>query len=255
MANLKWSRLMAALWIVCLPLGAQAFSFGTFGAGEQILSIELSSASGGGSAVTYDDTSGILTFQADVSTITTNLQTYNITLGTVLFDSQVMLTTESVVAPFAPFFGGLVTAGFTNGLAADLSITDIGVGGSGTLLAADYVAPLAFQADSPLGFGFPVGGSLDGDFNVLGGSGDATFEAAFGSAGNYFAVLANFVSSGVPVTTDICGLIEPVCVSGASLDDFTVNPTATIIPVAVPEPTVGLLLLAALAVARSRFVN
>ncbi|MAE29945.1 MAG: hypothetical protein CMJ87_13335 [Planctomycetes bacterium] len=171
---------MVALLIWALPLGAQAFSFGTFAPGEKIQSIELSAASGGGSAISYDDATGVMTFTADVSTITTNFTTYNIAFGTVLFDSQITLTTESVIAPIPPFFAGQITAGFINGLVADLSITDIGVGGSGLLLAGDYSTSLAFQADSPA-YGLPIVGRLDGDFDVVGGAGDATFEAALGA--------------------------------------------------------------------------
>lgn len=63
-------------------------------------------------------------------------------------------------------------------------------------------------------------------------------------------MLVNFISSGVPVTTDLCVLIEPACFTGASLDDFTVNPTATIVPL-VPEPELAVLLgLGVLAIAR-----
>ena len=242
-------RTIAVWLLLAVPIGAQAFSFGTFSAGEKIQSIQLSSASGGGTAVTYDDTTGTMTFTADVSTITTNLATYNIALGTVVFDSQVMLSSEFVLAP-SLFFGGLITANFLNGFVADLTITDL-AGGGATLLAADYTAGLDFQADSPGGPGFPIVGALDGDFSVIGGAGDASFEAAFGSGGSYFAVLANFVSSGVPVTTDLCGLIEPACFTGASLDDFTVNPTATITPT-VPEPATLLLLVLAAAAAAGR---
>jgi len=242
-------RAIAALLLLAAPVAAQAFSFGTFSPGEKILSIELSGASGGGTAISFDHSTGALTYSAPVSTITTNLTTYNIALGSVLFDSQVMLTSETVIAPFPPFFGGQILASFSNGFAADLTLTDLGVGGSGLLLAANYSATLDFQAN-PQAVGFPVAGRLDAGFSVIGGAGDPSFEAAFGSGGSYFALLANFTSNGTPVGNDLCNLITPFCASGQSLDSFTVNPTATLTPT-VPEPaSLVLLVLAAAALVK-----
>jgi MYXO-CTERM domain-containing protein len=231
-----------------VPAAAGAFSFGSFAPNENILSIQLS-ASNMPPTVSYDGTS-ILTFSASVSRIETDLAIYDITIGDVLFDSQVMLNSESVTAPIAPIpligfpgFGGQISATFINGLAADITITDVGPGGSGQLLAADYDVSLAFSANSPLGYGTPVTGSVIGDFTLDLGTSDASFEAAFGSAGRYFSNLTDFTSGGAPVGSDLCNLITPTCADGQSLDDFVVNPTATITrtgPV-VPEPSPSVL--------------
>ena len=226
--------LLAIAMLLWLPHTASAFSFGSFAVGEEIQSIELSAALASGNSLVYDDTANTLTFTAAVSTITTNLQTYNLPIGDVVFSSQLMLSSESLIAPFAPFFGGSIDANFVNGIVADLTIVDVADAGN-TLLQADYVAGLDLNVTQPGGTGLPIVGRLDSDFSVTGG--DASFTGAFGSAGNYFSVLNNFVSSGVPVTTDLCGLFEPTCMTGESLDDFEVNPTATITPVSVPEPS------------------
>lgn len=246
---------LALLVVVWVPASALAFSFGTFAPGEKILSIQVGS---GGPSISFDTSTNVLLFSAPISTITTTLGVYNIPLGDVVFDSQVMLSSESVTAPIPfAFFGGQITATFLNGAAADLTITDV-AGGFATLLAADYLSPesLSFLANAPGGYGFPITGSLDGDFLVDAGMSDAAFAAAFGSAGSYFANLSGFISDGVPVGNNLCLLIEPSCANSPTghLDDFTVNPAATITPVAVPEPAVVSLLLLGAAVlgARSR---
>jgi hypothetical protein len=227
------------------PATAGAFSFlpGGFAPGEKILTITLAPDTGGAPptpTVTFNTVTNQLIFTAAVSAINTNVASYGIPIGDVIFNSQLDLNSELLLAPSAPFFGGLLTADFTNGLVADFTIID-NADGFNTLLAADYSAPLDFQADTPGGFGFPVTGRFDGDFVVLGSS-DANFEAAFGNAGNYFANLSAFVSNGTPVTTDLCVLVAGLCITGVgTLDSFTVNPTATIKP--VPEPAVVVLAL------------
>jgi len=242
---------LVAAWV---PASALAFSFGTFAPGEQILSIQVAS---GAPSISFDTGTNTLTFSSPISTITTNLAIYNIPLGDVVFDSQVMLSGENVIAPIVFAFGGQITATFMNGSASDLTITDV-AGGFATLLAGDYLSPsfLAFLADTPGGYGFPVTGSLDGDFSVDAGMSDAAFAAAFGTAGNYFANLSGFFSDGVAVGSNMCLLIDPVCANSPTgqLDDFTVNPAATITPVAVPEAGAAALLLLGAAVlgARSR---
>jgi hypothetical protein len=221
---------------------AEAFSFGTFAPGEKILSIQLSASNPlAVPPVSFDTGTNTLTFQASVSEIVTDQATYSITLGDVIFDSQVMLSSESLIAPIPFAFGGQYTAGFTNGLAADLTITDMGVGGAGQILAADYIGSLGMLADAIVGF--PVSIGLSGDFTVdLGGS-DATFAAAFGSTGNYFSTLVNTTSNGVPIGTDLCNLIVVgTCITGVgTLDNFVSNPTATIVPL-VPEPSLAVLI-------------
>jgi hypothetical protein len=232
------------------PATAGAFSFlpGGFAPGEKILTITLAPDTGGAPptpTVTFNTATNQLVFTAAVSAINTNVTSYGIPIGDVTFNSQLDLNSELLLAPSAPF-GGLLTADFSNGPATDFTITD-NADGLNILLAADYSTPLDFQADTPGGLGFPVTGRFDGDFVVLGTS-DANFKAAFGNAGNYFANLSAFVSNGTPVTTDLCVLVDGPCDTGVgAVDNFTVNPTATIKP--VPEPGVAVLALVALATA------
>jgi hypothetical protein len=253
--GLRWLLVgLLAAW----PAGAGAFSFlpGGFAPGEQILSVQLASSSGSVPTISFDTSTNTLLFDAEVSTITTNLATYDIALGDVVFQSTVMLLTETVFAPVAPVFGGLIEATFTNGMVADFSILDIGPGGVGALLDANYDGSLFFNA-GPSSFGLPVSGSLDGDFTVLGGN--AGFLAAFGSAGNYFANLSNFLSNGNPVGSDLCNMIVSPCSTSGQIANFTVNPAATIVPTAtpVPEPALAWLLAGAglLACAKRRFAH
>jgi hypothetical protein len=243
-------RILIVLCLSLAPAGAWAFSFGTFAPGEEILSMELSASQSGPLSVVYDDNTGALRFSAAVSTITTDLAVYNITIGDVLFDSQVTLSSETVIAPGA-FTSGLILANFTNGLVADFTITDL-ADSNNTLLAASYDAGIDLQITTPGGPSFPLAGTLGSDFTVINGAGDAAFELAWGSGGSYAAVLANFLSGGSPVGTDLCQLIEPACFTGASLDSFEANPTVTLIPLAAPEPGLGLLLLLGLPALRRK---
>jgi hypothetical protein len=224
-----------------LPGASGAFSFGTFAPGEQILSVQLAAGDLNSPTITFDGTTNTMVFDASVSTITTTLGVYNIPLGDVLFSSTVMIVggTEQVIQPFPPFFGGDLSAGFANGIAADLSIVD--VAGVGLLLQGDYVGNLGFIANSPGGSGFPIVGNLTGGFTVSGG--DASFVTAFGPGGDYFANLASFLTGGgSPVGSNLCLMIAGGCPGGTTIGDFTVNPAATITP--IPEPGVaGLVLL------------
>jgi hypothetical protein len=99
-----------------------------------------------------------------------------------------------------------------------------------------------------------LGGSPGGDFTLSGG--DASFVAAFGPAGNYFANLSSFTSDGSAVST-LCHLIKSMTSAcprpslltpnSGVLDDFKVNPAATIVRTTeVPEPGLTPLLLAGL---------
>lgn len=236
--------------LLLLPGISSAFSFGTFAPGEQILSVQLAAGNLANPVVTFDGTTNTMVFDASVSTITTNLNTFNIPLGDVIFTSQVTIQsgTEVVFQPFAPFFGGQLGAELLNGVAADLSIID--VAGASVLLEGEYDGTLSFQANSPGGFGFPIVGSLDGAFDVSGG--DVDFLAAFGPGGNFFANLANFTTGGgTAVGGDLCLLIAGGCPGGTTIGDFTVNPNVTITP--IPEPGVAALLamgLGALALRR-----
>lgn len=242
---MKRLALAMLIGIALGPATAGAFSFlpGGFAPGEKILTITLAPDTGGAPAtptVTFNTATNKLVFTAAVSAINTTAASYGVPIGTVTFNSQLDLNSELLLAPSAPFFGGLLTADFINGLVADFTIID-NADGFNTLLAADYSAPLAFQADTPGGFGFPVTGRFDGDFVVLGTS-DANFKTAFGNAGNYFANLSAFVSNGTPVTNDLCVLVAGLCITSlGTVDSFTVNPTATIKP--VPEPAVAVLMI------------
>lgn len=231
---------LLALLVVLLPGTASAFSFGSFAPGEQILSVQLASGNLANPVVTFDGTTDTMIFDASVSTITTNLNTFSIPLGAVIFTSQVTIQpgTELVGQPIAMFdFGGVLGAELRNGVAIDLSIID--VAGASVLLEADYDGTLSFQANSPGGFGFPIVGSLDGAFDVTGG--DVDFLAAFGPAGTFFANLGNFTTGGgTPVGNNMCLLIAGGCPGGTTIGDFAVNPVVTITP--IPEPGVAALL-------------
>jgi len=234
------AALLAAAFL--LPGSAGAFSFGSFAPGEQIVSIQLAAGGPGTPTVTFDGTTNTMVFDADVSTITTNLGVYNIPLGDVVFSSTVMISpgTEQVIQPITFVFGGQVSAGFTNGIAADLSILDVGPGGAGLLLSGDYAGSLGFLANAPGGWGLPIVGSLTGGFTVSGG--DASFTNAFGPGGDYFANLAGFLTGGgSPVGSNLCLLIAGGCPGGTTIGSFSVNPAATITP--IPEPGVAALLL------------
>jgi hypothetical protein len=237
----------ALLW----PSSSWAFSFGSFAPGEQIQAVQLAAGNLSNPTVTFDGTTDTMVFDATVSTITTNLGTYSIPLGDVLFSSTVTIVpgTELVIQPIMFVYGGLATAGFANGIAADLSIVDVGPGGAGLLLQGDYNGNLGFTADSPNGWGFPITGNLTGGFSVSGG--DASFLTAFGPGGNYFANLASFLDGGgMPVGSNLCLMIAGGCPGGTTIGDFTVNPTATITP--IPEPGVASLVLLGLVVLGAR---
>jgi hypothetical protein len=259
----RWA-LAAIVALALSPAAAGAFSFGTFAPGEQILSIQVGSGAPATPSVVYDDTTITLSFSAPVSTITTTLGTYNIPLGDVWFDSTVMLSSQTVIPPVLFGTNGVISANFTNGITADLSLTDV-AGGFALLLAADYDAGLNLSI-TKVGPA-PVSGSLGGSpaggaFTVSGG--DAAFQAAFGSAGSYFANLASFTSDGSAVST-LCHLIKNMSSScprpsnatpvSGELDDFTVNPAATITRTTpLPEPGLAWLLAGAgaLEIARRR---
>lgn len=234
-----------------LPATSGAFSFGTFVPGEQIQSVQLAAGNLSNPTIAFDGTTNTMVFDASVSTITTNLGVYSIPLGDVLFSSTVTIVpgTELVIQPIMFAFGGLLSAGFANGIAADLSIVDVGVGGSGLLLQGDYSGNLDFSADSPSGWGFPITGSLTGGFTVSGG--DAAFVTAFGPGGDYFANLASFLDGGgMPVGSNLCLMIAGGCPAGTTIGDFTVNPSATITP--IPEPGVVTLMAMGLALLAGR---
>lgn len=247
------TRTIAALTAAALlwPATSGAFSFGVFAPGEQIQAIQLAAGNLSNPTVTFDGTTNTMVFDAAVSTITTNLGVYSVPLGDVLFSSTVTIVpgTELVIQPIMFAYGGLATAGFANGIAADLSIVDVGPGGAGLLLQGDYSGNLGFTADSPNGWGFPITGNLTGAFSV--GGGDASFVAAFGSTGNYFANLASFLDGGgMPVGSNLCLMIAGGCPGGTTIGDFTVNPNATITP--LPEPGIAALTALGLALAVRR---
>ena len=233
---------MAAL---LLPGQASAFSFGTFAPGDTLIEIELSAAGISGVAGVVFDTGSdpldpaddTLTFESSVSTIKMlSGAEFTVPLGDVIV--------SSVVSPIlgSEFYtSSIIGADLKNGVVADLTILDIGIGGSGMLLEADYVGAVAFTA-SQFFPGFPIGGSLSGEFGVTGG--DAAFTTAFGTTGDFFGTLAGFLlgtsGSGSPPGS-LCAL---TAFGSCSLDfaSFTANPTTTIVPQAVvPEPAAALL--------------
>jgi len=215
--------------LLALPGAASAFSFlpGGFAPGEQILQIQL--VPGDAVFTTVDNK---LVLDAPVSEIVTNFATYDMNaiignLTTVMFTSQLTIVGGTEAAAGSPLFGGLATAQFDNGLAADLAIFDTGFG---SLLEAEYSANLDLLIQQP-GPALPVNGSLTSDFNVT--AGDANFINAFGPIGNYFTDLS-------PLGNDICAFISVCDFSPATIEDFNLNTNQTIVP--IPEPATALLL-------------
>jgi hypothetical protein len=245
-----WAAL-GALLVAFVPSGAGAYSFlpSGFAPDEQILSIQVGSGAPATPSVVYNDGTLTLTFSAPVSTITTTVTTYDIPLGDVWFDSSVTLSTQTILPPILfPSFGGTIAANFTNGMVVDLTITDLASGPT-LLLQADYDAGLDLGI-SKVGAA-PVSGSLGGDgggeFTLTGG--EAGFVFAFGPAGEYFANLSSFTSDGTAVTT-LCHLIKNMTSAcprpnsstppSGQLDDFKVNPAATITRTTELVPEAGL---------------
>jgi hypothetical protein len=236
------SKQLFALLLVgaLLPTSAAAFSFGTFAPADTIIEIELSAAVSSG--VTFDTgadpddpSDDTLTFESSVSTITmASGAVFSPTLGDVLVSSTVM-----PIAASEQFFPTIIGAEFANGVVADLSITDIGIGGSGLLLEADYLGSVSFTA-SQFFSGFPISGSLSGEFEVTGG--DTDFTTAFGPQGDFFSTLAGWlVTSTGSAPSALCQLTNGWLFGSCLLPQtdfasFTANPTTTIVPIAVPEP-------------------
>ena len=133
-------------------------------------------------------------------------------------------------------------------VSVDLQITDLAGGAVSLLEGAVNSNPFDFSALNQLGV---PQGSVVGAFDVTGG--DATFQGAFGSEGDFNSLLTFAVSS----VCDLTALGEqgagPNCVPhffGNDLVDFTAQPTATVTPVGTPEPaTAGLLALGLLGLA------
>lgn len=236
--------LLGLLATVLLPVRAEAFSFGAFTPGDTIIEIELSAAVSTGvtfdtGALPGDPSDDTLTFESSVSTIKmASGAIFSPALGTVLVSSVVMPLPGSEV-----FLPTIIGAELANGVVADLSITDIGPGGAGLLLEADYIGSVSFTA-SQFFSGFPITGSLSGDFTVTGG--DTDFTTAFGPAGDFFSELAAWlVGGGAP--SALCDLTNGFdlggsCIGATDFADFTAEPTTTITPLAVPEPSLAILL-------------
>ncbi|NNL65275.1 MAG: hypothetical protein HKP30_03430 [Myxococcales bacterium] len=237
--------LMLAMAVLLLPGRASAFSFGTFAPGDTIISIELSAAGISGVAGVVFDTGSdpldpsddTLTFESSVSTIKMlSGAEFTVPLGDVIV--------SSVVSPLAgsEFFSTVaIGADMANGIVADLSILDIGPGGAGMLLEADYIGAVSFTA-SQFFSGFPISGSLSGDFGVTGG--DADFTTAFGPQGDFFGELAGWLLGTSGSGTAPSSLCDLTAFGTCAFDfaSFTANPTTTITPVAVvPEPAAALL--------------
>jgi len=216
---------------------ARAFSFGVFAPGDTIASVVLS-PTGSTPLVTYTAAGTTLVFDAHVTTINmTSGAIFNIAPGDVVFDSTLMLVGGS--AEFLPsVLPSFVAGNFTNGVTADLSITDLA--GSTVLLEADYDSALRWEAQdlAPT----VVNSTLTGSFTNTGGNGG--FLAAFGPTGDLDAFFTAFLSNGLPVSS-VCDLVTPNCISPTAFDNWTANPNVTITTTGIPEPgTLGLLFLA-----------
>lgn len=200
---------------------------------DQISSIQLAADSGGGVTIDYDSVTQKLAITASVSTINFvgGGQITGIPTGDIWFSSTLDLVGAPLFLPFfdpAPTFASL---NFQNGLVADFTITDLGTGGAGLLMAADYNALLNVTIQD----GATVKGELSGTFDVLGSS-NTDFKDAFGTEGE-FDSLITFGS------TTACSLGIFDCTGPLpALDDWSGNPTSTLVPTAtVPEPTAILL--------------
>lgn len=226
------------LAVSCLCLaptvaGATSFSFGTITASDTIASIELAADTGGSTTVSFTTVDDRLVIDASVSTIhfTDGSSISGIPAGSVVFQSTVYVTgTPTYIPPINPVFTSI---DFMNGVAADFSIMDL-TGGL-TMLAGDFVGALNMTAQASGGV---VRGEVSGTFTVDTLASDADFAAAFGSQGTFDQLL------NLGLGSNLCGIVT-TC-PAPDLIDFEANPTSTLMPVAVPEPSLSLLLGAVL---------
>ncbi len=225
--------------VAALPGRANAtvFSFGTIDATDEITSIQLSADDGSGSpTVDFDTSTNTLVISASVSTINfaNKAAISGIAAGDVVFSSTVDLTgAYSFGGPVNPTF----TAGsFTNGVAADFSITDIA--GGNMVLSADYVGSLDLTI---LAAGFVIRGEFSGEFDLIdiGTGTDADVAAAWGSSGTYDQLFT------IGTGANLCWQVTN-CPVATDWVDWSANTTSTLLPVAVvPEPQGLLLMLSA----------
>jgi len=252
------SRVAAVTAVLLLPHSATAFSFlpGGFAPGEKILSLAISAACvscgfdvDGGTP--FDFTDDIISYTSAISQITTTLGSYTVPLGDVLLTGSMEIIPSPIFADgFAQTAGALLQK--NGGITADLAITDVGVGGVGSLLYGD------FQTNGEMliqGFAGQVTGTFGGFFDTVGGN--AGFLDAWTDPGNLLGNLGGLQAGGVEVT-DVCAQITDsgMCLPASPPEDFksfTANLNGTISTSAVPEPsTVGLLALSALGLAAAR---
>lgn len=233
------------LTVLALPGAAEAFSFGSFDPGDQIASINLGAT--GSTPLVQNSSTGTMTFSAEVTTITlTDSTVFNVDSGEVIFASTIML--QGGTAAFSPNpFPTFLSGEYLNGVTVDFSITDV-ADGSNVLMEAEYQDALIWTAQQ-IFFGV-VNGTLDGAFDVVGG--DSAFTSAFASAGELNAQMSSFLSNGLGVNqacelTTSGGVSNQSCFGTAAdgFDNWTSNPTVTIVPT-VPEPSATALLLGGL---------
>ena len=237
------------------PARATSFSFGTIGPSDEIASIVLAPKSGGVPLLSFDANTGVMTFQADVATITLVGGTvFNPTAGAVDFSmSTIMLQSGSeqfTPNPFPTSIGGE----FHNGFTFDFALTDV-AGGSVVMLESEFFAPLVWDVTQVF-YGI-VNGNLAGDFDVVGGDGD--FVSAWGLTGGSFdAQMTSFLANGLAVN-QACELTSSGGTAGLScygvaadgFTNWTSNPVVTLQPTgtAIPEPSAAVLVVLALGAA------
>ncbi len=246
MKRLAMARgLVLAVVLALAPMAASGVTLSTGDvilASDEIASIQLSADIGPSSTISYSAGTTTLAITASVSTINflNKGPISGIPTGDILFAAVLTLTGAPTFAthPAFPNTPLLVGMDFVNGVVADFTIVDVGGGGAGQLLAADYIGALTIGVQGNFVPGF-VTGELSGDFNVLGPQSNADFASAFGSAGAHDSTLA----FGVGTT---CTFVVN-CPGPFTLKDWAANPTSTLTPLVTPEPALSLAIPAALA--------
>jgi hypothetical protein len=222
-------RLAIAMVVFALagPGSAAAFSFGDFTPGDQIASFIIEPGNG----VSFDpNLPGILLVDAEISTIDMVSGEQFGGISGLRFLASLDLTSTPLFLP--PVGATAVFADF----GGSVSVQDDGAGAPGSgpiVLTGDFVDTVNFQASNP-----GIAGSLAGSIGSIGG--DPLFTVAFGSGADLNFQLSSFATAAGPAT-QVCH-IGNNCVAPSAFRAWWAQPTATVNPVPLPEPTAGLLL-------------
>lgn len=225
--------LVAAALVLAASAEATTFSFGEIKPWHEISSITLAADDGnGGSTFQFTTASNQIIYTSSITQInfTNRAPITGIPIGDLIFSSQITLSSAYT---FAPAVNPTFTAGsFSNGLAADFSITDFGGGPPVTVLEGDYTGSgLLVTGSISIA---TVRGQLSGNLVVTGGDADAV--TAWGTTGSINTLFT------IGTGTNLCNKVTN-CPVATDWVDFTGNPTATLNRTGpVPEPATALLL-------------